>query len=149
VAGLAHRYPPDLRDAAGRMGFARSIARASVRRPRHRRHRRGQLASPLLDELANEVARRCGSCWATNDFYGSSIEAVRDRARSLTVEPRWLRWLPACGLVDVAEPSPFRSPRERPAAPSAAETTTARSEERAVAFFYLVTPEGLEPSFSA
>ena len=37
-----------------------------------------------------------------HDFYGASIEEVRDRMVKLTERSSWLRWLPAVGVVSVA-----------------------------------------------
>ena len=55
--------------------------------------------APMLDELANQVASPVWFVLGNHDFYGGSIGDVRDRARSLTAEHPWLRWLPACGPV--------------------------------------------------
>jgi Icc protein len=59
--------------------------------------------TPLLDELASEVARPVWFVLGNHDFYGGSIHVVRERARSLTAEHPWLRWLPACGTVSLTD----------------------------------------------
>jgi hypothetical protein len=57
----------------------------------------------LLDELAAVVARPIWFVLGNHDFYRGSVDAVRARATELTRRHPHLRWLPACGVVKLAD----------------------------------------------
>ncbi len=56
-----------------------------------------------LEALAARLARPIYFVLGNHDFYGGSIAAVRARMRELTAASAWLRWLPACGAIDVGD----------------------------------------------
>jgi Icc protein len=56
-----------------------------------------------LEELAAVLARPIYFVLGNHDYYGGSIGAVRATARALTASSPWLRWLPACGVVDLGD----------------------------------------------
>ncbi len=56
-----------------------------------------------LEALAEELARPIYFVLGNHDFYGGSIAGVRARMQALTATSRWLRWLPACGVVDLGD----------------------------------------------
>jgi Icc protein len=93
---------------AVRLRFARALARALARAAVDGVIVTGDIGeadsfAPLLDELACAVARPVWFVLGNHDFYGGAIHAVRDRARTLTAEHAWLRWLPACGTVSLTD----------------------------------------------
>lgn len=53
--------------------------------------------------LADRLVRPIYFVLGNHDFYGDHIAAVRERMRALTASSSWLRWLPACGVVDVGD----------------------------------------------
>lgn len=56
-----------------------------------------------LEELAAQLERPIWFVLGNHDFYGGSIAGVRARMRELTATSRWLRWLPACGVVEIGD----------------------------------------------
>lgn len=54
-----------------------------------------------LDALAAQLARPIYFVLGNHDYYGGTIANVRARMRELTATSRWLRWLPACGVVEL------------------------------------------------
>jgi Icc protein len=54
-----------------------------------------------LIELATAIARPTYFVLGNHDFYHGDVEAVRARARRVSAESRWMRWLPAVGVVDL------------------------------------------------
>ena len=56
-----------------------------------------------LELLAEHLARPCYLVLGNHDYYGGSIAGVRARMRALTATSRWLRWLPACGVVELGD----------------------------------------------
>ncbi len=54
-----------------------------------------------LEALADQLARPIYFVLGNHDYYGGSIAGVRARMRELTATSRWLRWLPACGVIDL------------------------------------------------
>ncbi|MBK9034865.1 MAG: metallophosphoesterase [Myxococcales bacterium] len=56
-----------------------------------------------LERLAERLARPIYFVLGNHDCYGGSIAEVRARARALTAASPWLRWLPACGPIDLGD----------------------------------------------
>ena len=54
-----------------------------------------------LEELAAALARPIYFVLGNHDYYGGSLERVRARMRELTAASPWLRWLPACGVIEL------------------------------------------------
>lgn len=54
-----------------------------------------------LDALAVRLARPIWFVLGNHDYYGGSLAGVRATMRELTASSRWLRWLPACGVVEL------------------------------------------------
>jgi len=90
------------RDA--RLAFATSIARSGADAVLIS----GDIAeapslSELLGELAATISRPVWFVLGNHDFYRSAIAPVRARMAELTRGHPHLRWLPACGVVRVAD----------------------------------------------
>jgi len=56
----------------------------------------------LLDRVAEALERPIYFVLGNHDFYHGSIAEVRALAADLTAQSRWLRWLPAAGVVSLA-----------------------------------------------
>jgi 3',5'-cyclic-AMP phosphodiesterase len=56
-----------------------------------------------LEALAAHLARPIYFVLGNHDFYRGSIADVRARMRELTQTSPWLRWLPACGVIDLGD----------------------------------------------
>lgn len=56
-----------------------------------------------LEALAAALARPIYFVLGNHDFYGSSVATVRTEMAALTAASPWLRWLPACGAVELGD----------------------------------------------
>ncbi len=57
--------------------------------------------APLLSLVAAELARPIYFVLGNHDYYRGSIPHVRAVAEELSARSRWLRWLPAAGVVEL------------------------------------------------